>query len=220
MQRVASIRHEEFVKLYSDKYLYYGGDQSWFSIEDGRNCSCGCVAAANVLTYLSEHNGKYRKLGLKAYENRADYTVFLHILYKYIYPLRIFGRCIGIWPGIRIIRGIRRFLKAYDIVPEFRCRYAGFSQSRLIDFITESLNADRPLLMLIGFNKRITKITVDYGEGKSVEDMNKHWLSITELLKDDEGEYFVKVSSWGGSSYIKLSDWNKGFWPDIMIELK
>lgn len=104
---------KEFVPIVgTGNVIYYGGDQSWFDTNVGRQSGCGTVAAANTVAYLAIKNPSLRALysGSKLdIITKDDFTIHMNQVYKFVGPLKmpflisrqeVFLSCPGIVMGL------------------------------------------------------------------------------------------------------------------------
>ncbi len=67
--------------------------------------------------------------------------------------------------------------------------------------------------MLIGINSKLRNIEVTLPNGNNwiQNSFERHWVTITEIKTDNISQKTVlKVSTWGGYSYIDLDDYVNG----------
>ncbi|WP_143322419.1 hypothetical protein [Clostridium sp. HBUAS56010] len=84
-----------------------------------------------------------------------------------------------------------------------------FTRENIIDYITEGLEKDSPVAMLIGTSGRSDVIITNPDGSESPDNSFKlHWVTITELEIDEFNDTAkVKVSSWGGWSKVDLDEY-------------
>lgn len=69
--------------------------------------------------------------------------------------------------------------------------------------------------MLIGFNfdMKNIEVTQPYGNSWVQSSFGTHWVTITEMQVDEiKGKVTLKVSTWGGYSYLDLDSFMDGEW--------
>ena len=207
---------DDFVGITENGRKYYGGDQNWYYWKEDKNkgeiaaySGCGSVAAANVLAYLAENHDKYRDL--KTYETlqKSDYLEFMKRIYEYIQPVQIFGKSFGLGSPYLMKRKLRKFAFAHNInlsVNDTK-KFRKFTHS--VDFISTALKQDLPVMMLIGHNGKNMEVYYEDGHVTRGEFMY-HWITITELIVDNDAEEaIIRCSTWGRSAYISLKDFMK-----------
>ena len=88
-----------------------------------------------------------------------------------------------------------------------------FNKKNIINYITKGLKADAPVAMLIGINHKMKDIKVQQPKGEVwiQSSFAAHWVVITELTVDKiKNTAKVKVSTWGGYSYLDLDSFLEG----------
>ena len=109
------------------------------------------------------------------------------------------------------VSGALAFAKARGVALAAKKLTAFFTVRKAAEFIKEGLETNKPIAMLIGFNKRLNSISCAFPHGNYTCSLNKHWVTVTELTEDKEaGKFTVRVSTWGASAEIDLEDYVKG----------
>lgn len=134
-------------------------------------------------------------------------------------PHRNFGWGLGIWPPCRFARATERFARSRGIRLRNRRISSRRSMEELTAFIADSLERDCPVAMLIGRKPRYEREIVERPDGfKWMQThFSMHWVVITMLTKR-AGKVMVKVSTWGGYSWLDLEAWHRagGLMPGLV----
>lgn len=231
MAEIASLKGEQdFLRITDGEAVCYGGDQAWFDFTVGRYGGCGTVAAADLTAYLafSVPGGKLHSLYGPEIRRKCgnlskkDYLAHMNTLYRYVTPWKVpfvrpdrpakrhFGWTFGVWPAGRLIRGIRRYAAEHGVTLRGEKISSRKPLSDLVDFIRDSLRRDCPVAMLIGKRPRYEREMVVRSDGFCWEQTHfaYHWVLITKLAKRN-GRIMVKVSTWGGYSWLDLEAWHE-----------
>lgn len=185
-----------FLEILSDK-TKYGGDQNDFHDEKYKKSGCGCIAAANVISYIKSADPNFFKKNIPVdiYNKKidlTDYMVFVEDISKIMPPDVI---------GTRLILSFEKytgnFLKYYPLI--------FLSKKSLIKKIEKLLLRDIPVILSVYDNSREDKGIKIYSEGNFFATANKHYITITELECDDENTYII-LSSWGRKYRMSLDE--------------
>ncbi len=87
-----SLSLEGFVRITDGQFVYYGGNQDWFSPNSiGEAGGCGVVAAANILAYLAIINGDFEDFYSYDLQNisKTDYSKHMQEVYEYVTPYKV-----------------------------------------------------------------------------------------------------------------------------------
>lgn len=217
--------------LDEDGKIYYGGDQDWYREKVAMDGACGTVAAANITAYLFFYDKKYYGLYNYSDYSKTSFVAHMYDVYKYLSPYRIPFKNypLGIWPMSKFKRGVEKFaesrnaslkgqgMEKYVIGKKVLYKGGGdgfkFDRNNITEFIKKGLESNSPVAMLIGFNKNLKNILVQQPNGYSFVQSSfaTHWVTITELKEDKiNDKVTVKVSTWGGFSYLDLDDYIDG----------
>lgn len=226
---------------------YFGGNQSWFDDPIGRAAGCGTIAATNVWIQnflcrdenfvrrqrlleaeysvkeqlssqkIAAKKGRMHKQGILTLD-RSEFMQIAYMVRRFVRPARVFDVPLGIWPSSSFIRMFRKLLESRGEKVEFSKFSPSSNTEKLVRNIIESLQMGNPLFMLIGVSDRFRKLNLEYLNQKEVvaEDASMHWVLILGIFEMD-GEYYLKTSSWGGILFLRLKDWQKGFWPNKIL---
>lgn len=230
--RVAALKAEsDFLRIVQDNQVWYGGDQAWFDFTVGQYGGCGTVAAANITAYLAAMHPELRRLYGQPDWQKAGFLAHMNTLYQWVRPWKMpfvsrnrkpwksFGWTAGLWPPMRFVRGVERFAQSRGIKMTGRRMSSRHSLEELAEFIGESLERDCPVAMLIGRRPRYEKELVQRPDGVRWQQthFSMHWVVITMLTKKEE-TFMVKVSTWGGYSWLNLKPWHDagGLLPELV----
>ncbi len=200
---------DKFIEIWDKSKNFYGGNQNWFSNIIQRKGACGTVAAANMTAYIAFNNKEYSNLYQYENFNKENFLEHMIDMNKYLYPLQVPYTDIplGIWSTRRLKKGVEEFAKNRGVPirgVEFNDR---FNKNNIIEFIKNALKENLPVAMLIGFNSNLKNIKVIQPNGCNWNQLEfkLHWVVITELLINNSiDKVLVKVSTWGGYSYLDL----------------
>lgn len=171
----------------------FGGKQNWLS-EKGvltkfwSDRSCGVVAAANIIKFMSENHPD--KGNLYQGSEKDDFINLMIELYKYLTP--------KVW-GIPTISKMGNGIESYsrDRGVNVKIHYCSW----LIDsdegskFIRQGLASNSPVLLLTW--------------NHSDKDFRNHWVTVTgwDIIY---GEEYMTVSNWGERKTYSYRDWIMG----------
>lgn len=210
---------KEFVPIVgTGNVIYYGGDQSWFDTNVGRQSGCGTVAAANTLAYLAIKNPALRSLysGSKLdIITKDDFTIHMNQVYKFVGPLKMpfFDQPAGGIPFLSWYSdGVVKYAKSKGISLTPHRIAKGAALDNALQFIRDGLSKDCPVALVNWMNSKLKNIpwkNPDSGV-TSKQDFQLHWVTITGL-HDHRGKYYVDASSWGSKVTFCFDDvWNNG----------
>lgn len=230
METTKLIDADHFVEIIDGPRVYYGGSQAWFDFTVGKYGGCSTVAVANVAAYLASQDAKYSRLFNCRSSNctawkitKFDFKGHMTEVYQYIKPMKFpgvdknrpalkvgkdyFGWTFGLWSVSTLAKGFQTFARFRGIkLRLWYCTGKGDRES-IIRFIQEGLSQNSPVLLLIGFNSRMKNCLIYSYSGKWTHSCSRHWVTITELREDKvSGKTEVKVSTWGGYSFLDLKD--------------
>lgn len=217
---------ENFVEIFDGPSVYYGGSQAWFDFTVGKYGACSTIAVANAAAYMAGQDAKYcplfnfcgspkiTKFEFKAHMNRV---------YEYVKPMKIpwidkntpalkvgkyyFGWTFGLWRLSTLVKGFQEFAWCRGVKLEPWYCTGNCSRENIIGFIKDGLSKNSPVLLLIGFNPKLKNCVIHSPRGKWIHSCSRHWVTITELREDrTSGKTNVKVSTWGGYSFLDLDD--------------
>lgn len=195
MKREKEIYLSDYENFINIDNRYYGGNQKWLHMENYRkkfwsDRSCGVVAAANSLIYMSSHKSYF--IGLYKYKDlsKGNFTKFANDLYKHIKPA-----IYGVHTLNKLSRGVESFAETQGFTIRSKKLSKPGNINSTIMFLNEGLKKDYPVLMLTWNSK--------------IKNLNYHWVTITGYYKTVEGKYFIITSNWGKKQVFPLDDWLK-----------
>lgn len=222
MKSAALSAEQDFLRITGENLVCYGGDQAWFPFTVGRHGGCGTVAAANITAYLADRHPSLAGLYEGSGFDQASFLRHMEAVYRWVRPWRLplmgddpppwrnFGWTFGVWPIGRLARGTRRFAASRGVVLMDRRIGSRRPLEELLAFIADSLGRDCPVAMLIGRKPayRWEAVTRPDGSGWLQRHFSLHWVVITKLA-EREGRVMVKVSTWGGFTWLDLRLWQE-----------
>ncbi|MGN0577263.1 MAG: hypothetical protein ACI4J4_01450 [Ruminiclostridium sp.] len=202
---IYSLSRPELLGISDSESSCFGGNQDWFPEKFKQKKGCGIVAAGNIFMYMAGTAPEYTPL-YRGERTRADFTSHIGEISRYL-KAGIFG----IWGAKRFTSGALAFAKARGIALAPRKLTAGFTAKAAAEFIKEGLEKDKPIAMLIGFNKRLKSVSCSFPGGSRCCSLNAHWVTVTELrTEENTGKFTVRLSTWGASAEIDLEDYVRG----------
>lgn len=186
----------KFIEILSDKVIY-GGNQGNFSNENYRKNGCGCIAAANVITYIKSVNPKYfkKKIAVHTHERKlkiSDYMLLADDISKMMRPDIT---------GIELIFAFKRYTGNFLAY----CPLIITKRNKLIKKISKSLLNDIPVIISVYDISRTNKGFKIYSDKNLYTTVNKHYMTITEINYYND-EIFITLSSWGRKYKIRLDE--------------
>ena len=203
--KIYSLTRPGLLTISDSKSSCFGGNQDWFPEKFKRKKGCGIVAAGNIFMYMAGTAPEYSAL-FRGGRTKADYTSHIGEISRYLKAGRF-----GIWGTMRFVFGALAFARTRGVALAPKTLSAGFTVKEAAEFIKEGLEMDRPIAMLIGFNKRLKGVSCAFSGGSRSCSLNAHWVTVTELKEDvSAGKFTVRVSTWGASAEIDLEDYVSG----------
>ncbi len=205
--------------------ITFGGDQNFYACENPseieekkKACGCGIIALADLVLYLAGKDSRYLTEKNRNYVNRelseAAYREYFDFVYDFVGG--IFAR-VGI-SGIRLFRRFNRMSKQNGW--KLRAGW-GLSRKKLLPRIEEMLKSDIPVILCVPFMLRrkdkedklpFYKKEYDEQTGQdtyvAVSYVSAHYVTVTEMFVERDGEVYLKVSSWGKEYYIRFSEYD------------
>ncbi|MGN0620151.1 MAG: hypothetical protein ACI4J7_14145 [Ruminiclostridium sp.] len=202
--KIYSLSRPELLSIYDSESSCFGGNQDWFPEKSKRKKGCGIVAAGNIFMYMAGTAPEYSPL-YRGERTKADFTNHIGEISRYLK-----AGSFGIWGTKRFTSGALAFAGSRGVALAPKKLTAGFTAKAAAQFIKEGLENDRPIAMLIGFNKRLKGVSCDFPGGSCYCSLNAHWVTVTELRENQDGKFTVRVSTWGASADIDLEDYVRG----------
>lgn len=225
METVSLKGEPAFLRIVDRDEVFYGGDQAWFDSTVGKCSGCGTVAAADITAYLAGQREELRRLcpvsKRGSVMKKEDFLTHMCEVYAWVKPWKVpfvsekhspfknFGWGLGVWPPSRFACGVKRFARSRGVRLKARRISSRRTMKELTDFVSGSLERDCPVAMLIGTKPKYELEPVERPDGFkwTQTHFSLHWVVITMLTKR-EGKVIVKVSTWGGYSWLDLEAWH------------
>ncbi len=185
---------DEFMKISPN---WYGGRQSWLS-EYGQikkplaDRSCGLAALANVCLYLSRTKIGYDALFPHPVPDQETFTMVMLDIMQFVKPT-----IAGIVSLGMIGRGLQNYAKSKGVSLHLNNANWRWTQANVEQYIKSGMVYQSPVL-LITWNTKIP-------------DLNNHWVTITGIRKEDNGETTIITSNWGYKREYSLTEWVNRF---------
>jgi len=168
----------------------FGGKQNWL-LEHGitskfwADRSCGVVAAANLIKFISENH--LDKRNLYQGQTKDDYIQLMSELYKILSP-----RIWGIPSLTKMEKGIMKYSKERGISLVSSKNTWLFDMEEGSKFIRQGLALNSPVLLLTW--------------NHSDKNFKNHWITITgwDIVY---GEEYMTVSNWGQKRVYSYKEW-------------
>lgn len=199
------IQLNDFIQVYDPQKntYYYGGNQDWFENLLGQWGGCGVVTATNMLLYLVSQKPEYKPLcpSLKSSIITIDaYKEFMEEVIKYMTPIKFWNPFYdyptwGVW-GNKFKKGVITLSEAKGVKLRLVSLEVFASDSKAIEYIKEGLSNG----VAIALFQRLSLTGEGYGG---------HWVTITGISEDSNGNVKVTISNWGKKEildFIKLWD--------------
>lgn len=202
-KRIGSVDEGFLVVTDENGDIFYGGAQGWFEAEypEFASYGCGVIAAVNEILYLS---------GCRDI-SKADY---MDIVRKYFDS--------GVLRDYAIVNGFPKLgngavppqlenfimdeLKERGYKVDAHWDYTHGYEADL-DYIEQSLRQGKPVIWSIHDYDSSDGVTLyEYYDGGIQEvdyKVNDHYVTITAIYEQPDGERMLEVSSWGKTYYVK-----------------
>lgn len=180
-----------FLEIFEDNNIFYGGHQSWLGEKSNVINGCGPIAASNILAYLSNKSPKYKNLYPKESFSKENYNEFQREMYSLLNP-----SVIGLLDVNKFVDRIIKYGKENNVdlkAEKLMFNNKNFNYLSCYSFIINGLIRDVPVAAFnMDFRKRFI--------------FSWHWIVITRIYKDHENKIKVVVSSWGKRYDIYFSE--------------
>lgn len=210
---------KEFIRIFDENRIYYGGNQVWFSDAYWKNIhdlGCGIIAAVNVYLYISGN----RSL------SKENYSILVEdFVKKYPFSRVLMTSFPGFSLGIAPFE-INAYLKARlraEGIPVHVKWVGTFSGSRKEELskIEEMVSSDIPVVWAIhSQDKKPVKFYqydtnknayiddyVKFSDGtKGCQSCTSHYVVITGIQKAGE-RIMLEISSWGDKYYVDYAEY-------------
>jgi hypothetical protein len=221
----------EYFNFNSNTYVGYGGAQQWYKEAIFFNgvtgwdkakgekmdfTGCGSIAATNIIYYYAQQfSPLFAKIktsnGLKNTNKEPTQAEYMHMAFSVYnnYTMQTIPKIgTGIWFIDSLCDGIIKFaqergisLKKHTLTNKILTSDNSFSHA--VDFITEGLKNNFPIILLVTKNNYIKSV---YNINTNNPDMaEQHFVTITSIkrTKKDEEDYELTISSWSKRKTIK-----------------
>lgn len=179
---------------------------------DAQTEGCGYAAMTDLLCFYALKDPQIAmKVFGKVNFNYEDATKLMKDIYQ-----EVDGPGIGVFNAVNYQDKLNKYLKDKGITFESDILQAGADSKILghqndfastVTFIEKELAKGQPVAFL---NTTIA------GEGANTTIGTNHWVTITDIYKDNSGEYYIKCATWGRFENIKLSD----VWSDSAFRIR
>ena len=204
-----------YIQVEDDKRISFGGNQGWILNRRLSGYGCGLVAIGDIILYLTK-TGRMRRMP----ENEVlctdipcdknEYLEYLCRLEKKYFHISYLIRGIT---GFGLVIGFN--LLAVKQKSDFRASW-GVPVGRIGDVIKKSLERDIPVLFSVGANfpwvlgkRRVTLYEKQDGIYKQSTQTQKHYMTITGMVRDDSMGELFQISSWGREYYMSRQEYEE-----------
>lgn len=172
------IKHPEWLQIRENDRIIYGYDQSWYKTSFKRTRGCGPTAAAMMLSYLNEREGKL--LPIKA-DNPSEIVEIMEKVWGFITP----NWLLGLYSTKRFCCGMMKIFQHYQI--NWRCYNLSVpvkkmkrpSLVQVVSFLEESFQDDCPVAFL------------NLQKGQALNMETWHWTLLVALDYDKQNERYL-----------------------------
>lgn len=212
---------DDFVRMTDGSEIFFGGNQDWFEEEhvDINGITypgsliayggCANSAAVNTMIYMGvvPFDGTKKCYQEIAKEMLNYFSPIIISGYNYVPDYPIIEKeqendATFDWDftlGVPFLKtyadGVVSFAKDQDVELKANIARSNTAYEGAVSFIEEALDKDKPVSMLILFNKYMKDVPV---AENVTADFKPHWMTITGLEKDpDTGDVFIDIVSWG-----------------------
>lgn len=177
-----------FVPVISGNTTYYGGNQRWYDNTNWQSNGCGPVAAANIMYYLGIQRSGTTRTALYPYVGISQSTFKTHMnaLYNAVAPSSIGELWLGEW-----IEDVKSYAASKGVTLTAYWCNQNASMSEFLQIVKAGLQNDSPVATLN------LSASWTHTENGITDNINWHWMTITQYTKNSDNTQLVKVSSWG-----------------------
>lgn len=213
----AELKNRDYIQIDDARGKTFGGRQHWLEENGSRAlalCSCGAVAAADLLLYLARSRPEWETplcapLVREGPISRERYSDYLGLVARrYARPLPPLGKT-----GFGLSRGVERYFAENRIALRAEWRQLAFSR-RPADSFAEMLADDLPVILSVpAFPLKIKSLNFYHTAQTKRTPSNVlryrertgHFVTAC-ALRELGGGLALEVSSWGRRFYI---DWDE-----------
>lgn len=171
----------------------FGGNQGWLADETLRSFGCGLVSCADIILSAA---GESR--------SRTDYEQFCSQLSRSHLKVRKF---IGL-NGLSMARGLNRIFKEKSL--PYKAGW-GCRSKKILPEIKRMLGMKIPVCLSVGPSLFVKDGVNFYPEAEISqpvrEKINDHYVTVTAVCENDDGQVFLEISSWGKRFFISFSEY-------------
>jgi hypothetical protein len=176
----------------------FGCKQDWFGQHWQRQAGCGPCTAATLIYYLSRRQPELGPLYTAASHTKTDFTHFMEEIWYYVTP-----GYMGVNEASILADGVHLYAESHGIeLTPIVQKIPGNQQSsrpsasEFTSFIKQGLDQDCPVAFLNLSNGQLDNLD------------SWHWVSITGLQADPNGEIFATIADNGECKQINLTLWH------------
>ena len=187
----------------------YGGNQAWYESKAAAAGGCGAVSAANVLASLAASDPEVsRKLHISPGEggvySEQAYRSFMESIYRVVgsgfFFIKPFGVGIARYTQKVLSYALHRGLCLRDHI----CVTTFASYNRPVRFIYQGLKDNGAVALLASWNSYM--VTFAYPKGVANAKIKNHFITITGIKKERNGDYTLTISTWGKKGTISYRE--------------
>lgn len=187
-------------------------------VEDISSKGCGLIAALQLFLYLAR-NASFYSEDMKGFyghvKGQISYKEFSEWVFEYMVKEDAFFDVegydwFGMW-GPELAKWSNGYLEKSSCFVGWMS-LSGIDRKTIVKMIKGKLSQKLPVLLLIGIHNLFIQEKVslysDYKNKTLSSKTDKHWVTITAMIEDDQTDkIWLQVQSWGNKYYIDLDDW-------------
>lgn len=222
--KTVELGNSKFIEISDGEYVYFGGNQIWFKPDRiGVDGGCGTTASANLLAYLAIRDSRFRDLYQYDIDNITvkDFTKHMNEVYEYITPIKVAEPIAGLKIGkysipatlgvptlVMLANGVKEFAKDRGINLQAHRALRISNTESAVQYITDGLESDSPVLLLIFLNTDLKRVEyIDYKGKERIGNFQRHWVTVTAIHENmATGNTTIDVSSWGSKATLDLDE--------------
>ena len=174
----------------------FGCDQDWYGEHWQRQAGCGPCTSATILYYLALSRPDLASLYTLPAGSKEPFRLFMDQIWHYVTPGRM-----GVNEAGMLVDGVTRYAGTRGIGLEAAVfGIPGLTGSRLPldqfrDFIVAGLSRQTPVAFLNLSNGKLDNLD------------SWHWVTVTALFCDPQGQLFAELSDSGEKKRVNLTLW-------------